>query len=676
MHLGCQLVADEGFLSLEKDRPYYLFSNLSAQTAVRLVFFTGKGAGARANLIEMPRDDFERGLAGGDIRVAGVQLAFPPHLSSLEERLGEILTPRRFARKRTPQQAIAERLAIIRPLVDRFNDIRRAEYPIAFITEYLRKHRPDQCVGRVVYWLLVYELHGKNENVLIPETFNCGRWLRNSEVHAGKKFGRPCERLGRKHGYGVTSEIAEQIVKSFLRHARECCSWKKIYRKAVRLDFGCLTARDETTGLIILAHPQGLPYPSINQFMYWTRKAFDTETIARLKFGDAYVHRRMSPDQGSYSEAVANLMERVEFDGYYLAELPKTLDGTGYMRPLCVIRARCLTSKAIVGIGFAFEKERASAYRACLFSMALDKKAFCALFGISLGEGEWPCMGLPSMSIIDRGPGVSLLQDIEKLNLSVINVTPTGVGQAKASIETSHPKTGRVIEGHEFIESDKNVIELIRQEIERVLIDNNTTNVRHQRSNDMKKAGVGFSPVEIWKYLAANFRTDAEFIEIDTAIRNFLVPTKVTLKQSGVYLGSSRYASTALKETRIFDEVARGESRSIGAYVLEGCVRHIWVEYRNSMFMLDAIPPIRDSEDSLFISYADYEWLEKVDTVKGRDFAEHCLAYGVYRAEIYRQDTGKELDSGRLRKGRPKNSSTAREELQDLKQQSGRGNRE
>lgn len=673
MAIGSQLIAREGLLGLEKGLVYYLLSNYGRDPVTRMITFLGQGAAARAYFVSIPRRAFEEALQRGDIEGAAVQHRLPPWLWESEEAiLGsdvEAIAPwNEFHR-----QTIAHRLEAIRSLLESDRDLLGATNPMAAISRCLKKLDSKGNVTRIAKWYFAFILHGRDSKALLPETFRCGRWPRTTGRHAGRKFGRPSSRRGRKHGYAVTEDLAGAIVAAFLRHARECKSWTQIYVKAMERDFRCTVGTDVATKKLVFIQPEGQPFPTLEQFKYCVRKRFDQEAIDRIKYGSHYVHNRLKADEGSYSEAVANLMERVEFDGYYVKELPRSIDGDGSMPPLCVIRAVCVRTKAIVGVGISFWKERESAYRDCLFSMAVSKKEFCALFGLEISESKWPCIGLPGMLIIDRGPGMAILKDIQKLELSVINVTPTGKGQAKASVETHHPKRLRKIEGHEFIQSDLNYFQLVKQELNRALIDNHTANVRHLFTFEMISKVSGFSPMDLWNYLEKNYRNDAEQISFETAVRRLLKPKTVMIKQDGIHHHKLKYTSAVLKQAGFFDTIARGAPAETTAYVLEACLRRIWVDVNGRLHAVDVVPPTRDATSLLRMSHPDAERFNELASEISPDSEEHKLAYRLMRAKSFREDTGKEYDNSQIRKGRAKPAKSARDELREIGKYSGRG---
>ena len=179
----------------------------------------------------------------------------------------------------------------------------------------------------------------------------------------------------------MSPELIEKCIKSYLKRAKLGKHMTKIYEEAMIGDFGCRVVTN-SSGMKAYCHPKGEPFPTYWQFRYRVHLEIGVDAVLKTLYGMARHRNRIASSRGRYSEEVANLMERIEADGYYIKERPKGyVDGTT-LPPMCVVVSRDVLSGKKLGIGFSFGAERATAYRMMLFCMAVPKDYFCRLFGV------------------------------------------------------------------------------------------------------------------------------------------------------------------------------------------------------------------------------------------------------------------------------------------------------
>jgi hypothetical protein len=151
-----------------------------------------------------------------------------------------------------------------------------------------------------------------------------GHWDRTSPERArGPKYGRRSKKRGTASGYRVDKRMKEKIVNSYVRRRDLGKPLLRIYSTAMGADFGCKVLTDEK-GRKCFYHPDSQPFPSYGQYRYHVVEYFTPEEVRRALYGDDRVRNRSSASAGRFSSAVANLMERVESDGYYTSDYPST----------------------------------------------------------------------------------------------------------------------------------------------------------------------------------------------------------------------------------------------------------------------------------------------------------------------------------------------------------------
>lgn len=109
------------------------------------------------------------------------------------------------------------------------------------------------------------------------------------------------------------------------------------------------------------------------------------------------------------------------------------------------------------------------------------------------------------------------------------------------------------------------------------------------------------TPHELYKHYSARLRNSGLPVSIAEAVRSFLTPIPVFAKKDGVYLDDRRFDCAELRDTGLLDKIARNSLGSVElqGYMLDLCVRHIWVEVDSTIIRLDAKLKIRDDESLL-----------------------------------------------------------------------------
>lgn len=668
MHVGIQLFAPEGYGQLSKGETYHFLANDSKRGRVMLVHFTGwNGSKPGASLLVLNRGAFERGLADGDILAAPTQYTLPPWLRMLEGVNLDLLDLERLGAQKLHRDRVDERVSAISGALMDMDTIFSAPEPLREIHAHARACRPRQNESRFRLWLLTYLTFGCNAWALLPPFCRIGHWARLE--YSGVKFGRPNLALGKKYGYPTTPELIEMMKQGYLEYCGLGVSLTKVYRKTMSYIFGCHSAKG-ANGIKHYFHPNGSPFPTFDQFRYRIHQAFGLETVQLTLYGRTRHRTKVAPSKGRFSEEVTNLLERVEADGYYTKEHPRGfIEGTA-LPALCVVVGRDVLSGMKVGIGFAFGKERHSAYRMMLFSMVVGKQFFCRLFGIDIAEEEWPCQGLHPYFRVDRGPGAKadLIEDLEQ-RFPIKDIAPSYEAQSKATVEASHPRATKIEGEPTYICSHFTPVELARREIYELLKHNHTADISERIPADPDMIDIPPSPVGLWNYYDSLMRTNAQPMALADAIRTFLTATKFTVRHDGVWLKGQRYDSAELRGCGILDRVARNNSLKISGYTLDLCVRHVWVEIDAKLLMLDAQMKLRDDDQILYVSLAELDqWRvqrRKIDS----EFRIHQQAAASDYEQRFNDDTGKEWDAGRRVRGRPRKDETNRQEIREASRQ-------
>ncbi len=667
MKIGDQLIVKEKFCGLVTGVEYYFLCSIAEIERVRLVVFNKHDTGYAVQFISMPRDDFEEGLVEGKITHAEVQRKFPIWLSKLEDIDISFLEQSRRSTVKTYSQYVQGRYEVIHEAICNREEILKSDNPNRMLNYLASQKGRKQNPGRFKLWFFAYTLFSDNVWALMPEFSNIGGWGREAKGQESR-FGRR-DQDGAPAMFNADSEMKKKIKSGFKRYGGPHESRRSTYRKVLKGEFGCIAIMDDSDNEKFV-HPNSAPFPSIDQFNYWVSVLCDERDIHEHQKGK-YAAKAKSGHVGKFSEGLSGVYEKVEFDGYYLCEKVVSLDGETMIPAFCVVKAVCVLSGAILGIGFARGAESLEAYKMALFSMAINKGKFQSLFGYK-SRHEWPCEGLGPDIVTDRGPGAALEIKFGHDWISALELTPSESGQSKATVESSHRRKKNVPDDKGHFQSRLDYIQLAKREIARAIAHNHSSDAGARLTPRMWKEEFAPTPHNIWSYFSQRGRTSARAMTFDNAVRSFLAPRSVTIKRDGIYLEGFNYFSTEIESLGLFDYVARNGSISANAYIMNMCVRYIWLEHRGVIYELSARYPIRVADEEKFITIFELEELAKI---RAKTKSKHRRAVPAVHAiadEDFYESTGETMDSGERKTGRYKRTVSVRRAEADQKQLQGR----
>ncbi|MGC5791373.1 hypothetical protein [Herbaspirillum huttiense] len=617
---------------------------------------------AVANLIMLPKGAFEEAAAVGSITPNEKQSPLPPWLQALSGLDLSQLDSNREGAAKLHKDRVTTRFNFIKDAISNIDEILSAKRPQAAIASYARLCRPKQNSSRFRLWLLTFICFGRDEWSLLPPFHRSGKWKR--ENFPDKKFGAPSLAYGTGYGHGRSAEMTMTCIDSYQRHAKLGKTMSRIYSEAMSSEFKCQVSK-LPSGQKIFLQPHGNPFPTYRQFTYIIHKEIGRENVQKALYGHARYRVKIARSKGRYSEEIANLMERVEVDAYYVSEVPKSYVEGKPSGSLCVVTARDVLTGYIVGIGFCLGKEKSVAYRMMLFCMAVPKEYFLGLWGIRYKEGDWISIGLPGHITADRGPGSrqKLVEDAEN-QFPIRGMTPSWSGQSKATIESSHPRELKKEGAPTYIQSALTPVELAKREIITAIRFNHTSFVEDRIDPDGELANVIPTPAGLWEYYDSRYRNDARPTGIENAIRTFLTPQEFTLRSDGVYLGSRRFTPSESEKMEYLQSILPSTDAriTVNGYIMDLCLRHVWIEVQGRLIMLDAKLRIRGDEESLWMSLFDLNQWEESRRIARSAFRVHQHANQAEYQQRFEESTGKKWDAGQRKHGRkikPNKTSTS-----------------
>ena len=651
MNIGARLEFPDGFGAIAKTQQLHLLDNSPGTKWTTLVEFIG-GKHPRADFHRILRDDFESGLSLGLIRATDKQSTLPLWLEPLEGINLAGLELERLRRKKSNIERATDRMCSIQPLVARSKEIFESDDPAATIASLARKLKLKKNSTRLRLWFSCYIIFGGSLDALYPAFLKIGHWNRKQKK-TSNPLGRPPSGGSRTYCH-VTGEIKEKIEVGYHEEADIGRTRIAIYTAILQKKFNCKTVGSGAGKRIVSS--DGAPFPSINQFTYHVRKAFDPRLLEETTYGATRVRSKLQPDRGRYSEGVANILERVEGDGYYCPEKFRDFDGQTLEPSLCVVRLVDVASASTVGIGFALGAESSAAYRMALFCCSVKKSEFGRLLGMKIDDNEWPCIGLPGRLIVDRGPGAAEGIQGERALIPWRELTASYSPLDKATVESSHPRNTQTEGKPQTFHSAFTLIGAVKEIIRRAIKDNWQSDASNRMTPEMIRDGVMPNPMGVWEWLDRRARTSGERISFEEAVRTFLSPVEFTATRDFVKLQARRFGSDALEEIGFRRTLPPGQTVRVTGYAMNFCVRHAWVDVAHRLVEVDALLPIRDNDKQLYVSI-DYLIREKQKLAVTQAAQRKLgLAEELKYNEECEQATGKRPGAGRWVAGKPKRS--------------------
>lgn len=608
----------------------------------------------RAFLHFVPKLKFEESLQSGVISVVAPFEYVPPWLEGkTEEQLVDHAKQRRNPKK-IHEDRIDQRLLIIYEASENIENLLRSEDPIAAINAQAKILKTPTAPARFRLWLFSYLLYGRIG--LHYAISKIGKWDRKLKAET-------CPYAAHQ----VTGARAKKIVEAYIKHRGQGLTREKIYTTAMRKEFGCRAFRDQE-GRRKLYHPAGDWYPTLRSFFYHVDIAISPEEIVKTRIGAKRYHTERAPDQGSYTEYVGNAYERVEYDPFYNKLHPRSTTGDALPK-LTVGRMKDAATGVILGIGFDLSGETKQQLAATLFCAAIDKVKFASLFNVEIEPGDWPSIGLPTRLFLDRGAGAAAFKRHSNRApfWPQITLPPKGVGQAKAIVETSHPKKLKNKEGPHYDLSKGTVWQMAMNEILRVKYDNEALDISPRIPAEWLASITRATPNALFQEFDRRGRNDAVQIPFETAVRTFLDLVEISADKDGVYLVNRRYQSEELRRSGFYSRLGRTGSMSLQAYHLRGCVNYIWLLLDGKLFELRLTQKVNNGLKSENPSYDELVIQAELRKAFSKGVRRHREGMRAEVDEESEATVGMTIDAGTTRDGRIKRTKESMAEACDTK---------
>ena len=658
--LGQVVVAPEGFKGLTKNRSYFFVGNGDAGR-VSLAFFSS--GPPKVFLEQIPQTDFYEAFEDGHLKKGPCQL-YPLWIQELMD--SEVVSESDiagFLERNT--EKIERRYMAIKPLLSEVELVATSPKPFTIVNRYARTHSYNQQRLRLHFFS--YLCFSDARAALAPNTLKNGHWERRD---GQAKSGRKDAKTGADSGFAMSSEMSRMSVAGYWAHRNAAETYNEMYLDTLFHEFGC--REREIDGEMETFHPLGEPFPSYGQWLRAVKDVVGQKKMDVHRWGRNRTRNRHSPIEGSFSESVINLLDRIEGDAYSVTQVITGSTGE-FVPPLYIVRLIDSLSGNRLGIGASIGGEKASAYQMALFSMCMEKQFFCSLFGITIGKNEWLNAGLPLSYVLDRGPGSAkgLLESMNTMIPHIENAVAYS-GQSKALCESTHPRSTDLTDDRIFRTTRLTYLQYLKREIVKTVEENCASDVSARLTKELIEAGIKPRPNDLWNYFDDRLRSAQRSVSKEDAIRTFLNKVPCIVKRDGVHMEDFlTYKSPAFDASGLSRRVKRNQSMPMEAYVVPMCLRKIWLDDFPNLIELDMKVPMRahGEEDT---TLADLERLTKIRRATNRKAGKQNIAAGIRARSRYDESTGEALNTGgRQRKPPKRKSKSAMDEVAELNRMSG-----
>ena len=276
-----------------------------------------------------------------------------------------------------------------------------------------------------------YWRYGKVPDALLPDYSACGK-RRDPYKKSSKRSGRP--KVPGAAGKKLEAQDLRNFSKAYTKYylGKEKRSLSQTYTLMVG-DF--YTIKDKDGNSVAPMDPDEVP--SSQQFLYWHRKNKDILKEALCRDGERSYQLKNRGETGRTEThlrgpGIACQIDATTADIYLVSRIDRTaIVG----RPTMYFQMDS-ASHIVTGMNISLDPPSWENAARTILNSVEDKVEYCARYGITITEEEWPCMHFPSVILADRGEMESRTADLlcKHLGITVENAPPYR-GDLKGLIE-------------------------------------------------------------------------------------------------------------------------------------------------------------------------------------------------------------------------------------------------
>jgi len=454
---------------------------------------------------------------------------------------------------------------------------------------------------KTLYRLLYrYWTFGQIRNALLPNYENVGAPGKARVFAAGKRPGRPPRHSATRGAH--CGKILGEDDKSFIRIGyslfknNEVASVTDAYHRTLRRFYveEHVVPGTSTDDLTLKPLDQ---LPSLRQFSYWGKKAFDDLTVQRSRAGE----RRWQKDHrgltGRAGDGVYGPCHRFEIDAtiadIYLVSRYNRNWVIG--RPVIYVVVDVF-STMIVGIFVGLEGPGWNGARHALFNAFTDKVAFCRTYGIEIESSAWPSHHLPHELMADRGEMLGQAAEGLVAGLGIdIAIAPPFRPDWKAIVESRFRLLNKTSQIHWIpgavreriaergqrdyrLDAVLDLAEFTNIMISSVLHYNHHSRRPDRLTTDMIHEELEPSPINLWRWGMENGLATPNTQPHDLVYLHLLPRESASIQRGGICFKGMYYTCAYAIEQNWFARARRDGRRTVTVWYDPNDTTHVWLQ--------------------------------------------------------------------------------------------------
>jgi hypothetical protein len=459
-----------------------------------------------------------------------------------------------------------------------------------------------------------------SKNALLPEYWRSGG--KGKEREQKRKLGRPNAKarsdVSANKGYFLSEDDKKKLRLGWKYFLNEGKTRWQAYLQTMAIFYSERWEIRNGEEDPILLPPDSRP--TFAQFETWGRGGDPRLTASRIQLGEIDWNKKYRGISGSAKDGIAAVGVQAVCDtttnDVYLKSVVSRLKTVGPVNRLLITESR---SDIIFGIHVDFGAPSARTFLLAVAQGALNKVDFCARFGITIKEDEWPALAARTY-LGDNGEyrNEESREALDQFGASVDSIPAgqpqyNGVAESKHHLlharldhtlpGTTHGQPRKRGQPHPAINACVNYYEYMRELIREILYHNNEEPTPHLLTVEMRRAQVKPTRIAIYRWLVENGYI-VDFTPDIAILRAHLYPSHpATLTESGVYLlrqdcgdkeeviPNARYMGDCLISLGLLEQARRKGNRRIMVRCNPMDPRSVWIQTKLGLAALENIHP-------------------------------------------------------------------------------------
>ncbi|WP_417228444.1 hypothetical protein [Amphritea sp.] len=426
-----------------------------------------------------------------------------------------------------------------------------------------------------------YIVFGCTSNALLPFKLKaCGSNYRHIEkpgddnVKRGR--GGANNDKSRSKSCGITNRHKKFLseVVAFCKNYYDKFSYSKA-KDIFRLNFECHRIEREVEGNVTYSY---IPYPdheclSDAQINYHLKKILNKTEYLKLKYGNLAYEKDHADRQGDAHDGVIGATHRYEVDATILdvyVRYPYDTSGQYTMGRPVLYLVIDVFSTMIVGMYLGFDGPNWQGASQALVNACMDKSEYCARYGLSPEEINWPAAHIPVQITVDNGTehtnGVIRSVLRQEIGIRAYNFTAAFRGDAKGIVERAfgvlndeviHFLPGSIMkapdrgEQHQSNQAEYDSDALIKRIILEIQFHNNSADRISRMNINAFRANISITPQALFLHSIdqeMNGGRPSKYVDPGRIRWAFLPEETASVRANGIYFKGLIYHSDYAKK--------------------------------------------------------------------------------------------------------------------------------